>query len=144
MLQYFMIFCPLSIYGSSQGSVIVTWTKAMGWKVKGQNHSRAKIIFFQKISRLPLGPTQPHIEWVSGSSLGVKELECVVDHWCLSGAEVKNTWSFTSSPVHDVDTPKHTHLLTYTHTHTLTYPHTLTLTHTHMCTSYHKPSVFIR
>jgi len=99
-------------------------TKAMGWKVKGLNHSRAKIIFFQKISRPPLGHIQPHTEWVWGSSLGVKELECAVDHWCLSGAEVKNRWSFTSSPVHDVDT--------------------LTHTNTHTCMSYHRPSVSIR
>ena len=39
-------FVSLSIYGSSQGSVIVKLTKAMGWEVKGLNHSRANIIFF--------------------------------------------------------------------------------------------------
>jgi len=38
-------FVSLWTYGSSQGSVIVTLTKAMGWKVKGLNHSRANIIF---------------------------------------------------------------------------------------------------
>jgi len=38
-------FVSLSIYGSSQGSEIVTLTKVMGWKVKGLNHS-TDIIFF--------------------------------------------------------------------------------------------------
>jgi hypothetical protein len=48
---------------------------------------------------MALGPTQPPIQWVPGaSSLGVKRPGREVDHSAPSGAEVKNAWSYTSTP----------------------------------------------
>jgi hypothetical protein len=50
-------------------------------------------------SRTVLGPTQPSIQRLSGAlSLGVKRPEREVDHSPPSSAEVKNTWSYTSTP----------------------------------------------
>jgi hypothetical protein len=37
----------------------------------------------------PLGPTQPPIQWVAGRK---------ADHSPPSSAEIKNAWSYTSSP----------------------------------------------
>jgi hypothetical protein len=54
---------------------------------------------FHTMSRLALGPTQPPIQWVPGTlSLGVKQLECEADPSPPSSAEVKNAWSYTSTP----------------------------------------------
>jgi hypothetical protein len=45
------------------------------------------------------GPTQPPIQWVPGAlSLGVKWPGREVDHSPPSSAEVKNEWSYTSTP----------------------------------------------
>jgi hypothetical protein len=46
-----------------------------------------------------LGHTQPLIHWVPGAlSLGVKRPGREVGYSPLSSAEVKNTWSYTSTP----------------------------------------------
>jgi hypothetical protein len=46
-----------------------------------------------------LGPTQPPIQWVPGAlSLGVKRPGREADHSLPSSAEVKNVWSYTSTP----------------------------------------------
>jgi hypothetical protein len=46
-----------------------------------------------------LGPTQPPIQWVPGAlSLGAKRPWCEADHLPPSSAEVKNVWSYTSTP----------------------------------------------
>jgi hypothetical protein len=43
--------------------------------------------------------TQPPIQWASGAlSLGVKRQVHEADHSPPSGAEVKNAWSYTSTP----------------------------------------------
>jgi hypothetical protein len=42
-------------------------------------------------SRLALGATQPHIQWITGDlSLGIKRPECEADHSPPSSVEVKN------------------------------------------------------
>jgi hypothetical protein len=55
---------------------------------------------------MALGPTQPPIQWVPGAlSLGIKRAGCEADHSSPSSAEVKNAWSYTSTPpirLHDV------------------------------------------
>jgi hypothetical protein len=54
---------------------------------------------FTTVSRTALGPTQPPIHWVPGAlSLGVKRPGRDADHSPPSSAEVKNTWSYTSTP----------------------------------------------
>jgi hypothetical protein len=50
-------------------------------------------------SRTTLGPTQPPIQWVPEAlSLGVKRPGIEADHSPPSSAEVKNEWSYTSTP----------------------------------------------
>jgi hypothetical protein len=57
------------------------------------------IFLLTTVSRTALGPTQPLIQWVSGAlSLGVMQPGCEADHSPLSSAEVKNVWSYTSTP----------------------------------------------
>jgi hypothetical protein len=56
-------------------------------------------IFFTTMSRPALGPTQPPSQWVPGAlSLGVKRPGHEADHSPPSCAEVKNAWSYTSTP----------------------------------------------
>jgi hypothetical protein len=48
---------------------------------------------------MALGPTQPPIQWIPGDlSLGVKRPGREADYSPPSGAEVKNAWSYTSTP----------------------------------------------
>jgi hypothetical protein len=57
------------------------------------------IFLFTTASRTALGPTQPPIQRVPVVlSLGVKRPGRKADHSPPSSAEVKNTWSYTSSP----------------------------------------------
>jgi hypothetical protein len=55
--------------------------------------------FFTTVSRPALGPTQPPIQWEPGAlSLVAKRPERESDHSPPSSAEVKNAWSYTSTP----------------------------------------------
>jgi hypothetical protein len=66
------------------------------------------IFLFTTASRTALGPTQPPIQWVPRAlSLGVKRPGREADHSPPSRAEVKNAWSYTSTPpirLHGVST----------------------------------------
>jgi hypothetical protein len=56
------------------------------------------IFLFTTVSRPDLGPTQPHIQWITGAlSLGLKRLGSEADHSPPSRTEVKNAWSYTPS-----------------------------------------------
>jgi hypothetical protein len=74
----------------------------MGWPIGVlgfDSRWRLGIILFTTASRTALGPTQPPIQWVPGAfSLGVKRPGREADHSPLSSAEVKNAWSYTSTP----------------------------------------------
>jgi hypothetical protein len=74
----------------------------MGWMigVLGFDSQRGLGIFlFTTTSRIAVGPTQPHIQWVPGAlALGVKRPGNEADHSPPSSAEVKNEWSCTSTP----------------------------------------------
>jgi hypothetical protein len=57
------------------------------------------IFLFATASRTVLEPTQPPIQWVLGAlSLGVKRPGSEADYSPPSSAEVKNAWSYTSTP----------------------------------------------
>jgi hypothetical protein len=57
------------------------------------------IFLFTTGTRTALGTIQPPIQWVLGAlSLVVKQLGHEVDHSPPSSAEVKNAWSYTSTP----------------------------------------------
>jgi hypothetical protein len=57
------------------------------------------IILFTTASRTALGPTQPPIHWVPGAlSPGVKHPGHEADHSPPSSSEVKNAWSYISTP----------------------------------------------
>jgi hypothetical protein len=54
---------------------------------------------FTTVSRQDLGSTQPPLQWVSGAlSLEVKRPGREADHSPPSSADVKNAWSYTSTP----------------------------------------------
>jgi hypothetical protein len=57
------------------------------------------IFLFTTVSRTALGPIQPPIQWVPRALfLGVKRPRREADHSPPSSAEVKNAWSYTSTP----------------------------------------------
>jgi hypothetical protein len=57
------------------------------------------IFLFTTVFWTALGPTQPPIQWVPGTLfLGVKRPGRAADHSPPSTAEIKNAWSYTSSP----------------------------------------------
>jgi hypothetical protein len=73
-----------------------------GWTigVLGFDSRRGLGIFlFTTVSRTALGPTQPPIQWVPGALfMGVKRPRREAHHSCPPSAEVKNAWSYTSTP----------------------------------------------
>jgi hypothetical protein len=57
------------------------------------------IFLFSTVSRTDLGPTQPPIQWVPQALfLGIKRPGREADHSPPSSADVKNAWSYTSTP----------------------------------------------
>jgi hypothetical protein len=57
------------------------------------------IFLFTTVYRQALGPTQSPIQWVPGTlSLGVKRPRHEANNSPSSTAEVKNPWSYTSTP----------------------------------------------
>jgi hypothetical protein len=68
----------------------------MGWMTRVQFPAGAirEIFLFTTMSRLAVGPTQPPIQSVPG----VKKLEHKGDHSPPSRYNVKNVWSYASTP----------------------------------------------
>jgi len=57
------------------------------------------IFLFTTVSRTTLKPNQPPIQWaIVALYLGVKRTGREADHSFPSSAEVKNVWSYTSTP----------------------------------------------
>jgi hypothetical protein len=60
------------------------------------------IFLLNTASRTVLGPSQPPIQWLPGAlSLGLKQPGREADHSPPSSAEVKNAWSYSSTPQYD-------------------------------------------
>jgi hypothetical protein len=75
----------------------------MAWysikKSTGTTLRGLEIFLFTTASRTALGPTQPLIQLVPAAlSLGIKRPGREADHSPPSSAEVKNAWSYTSTP----------------------------------------------
>jgi hypothetical protein len=69
------------------------------WRLGFDSRQELGIFLFTNASRTALGPTQPPIQWVPWTlSLGVKRPGLEADHSLPSSAEVKNDWSYTSTP----------------------------------------------
>jgi hypothetical protein len=63
------------------------------------SRQRLGIFLFTAVPGPAVGPTQPPIQWVTGTlSLGIKRPGREADHLAPSSAEVKNAWSYTSTP----------------------------------------------
>jgi hypothetical protein len=61
----------------------------------------AGFFLYAAASRPAVGTTQPPIQWVSEAlSLGVKQSGCEADYSPPSGAEIKNVWNYSSTPIH--------------------------------------------
>jgi hypothetical protein len=78
----------------------VVWRWATDWMIGSLILSEgAGIFLFATASRPALGPIQPPIQLAPGTlSLGVNRPRREADHSPPSGAEVRNTWSYTSTP----------------------------------------------
>jgi hypothetical protein len=58
-----------------------------------------EVFLFSKTSRLSLGHTQPPIQWMPAFFPCVMRPGREVNHSPLSSDEVKNKWSYSSSPL---------------------------------------------
>jgi hypothetical protein len=74
----------------------------MGWTIRFlgfDSRQGLRIILFTTVSRTALGPIQSHIQWVpTALSPGVKLPGRDANHSLPSSAEVKNAWSYNSTP----------------------------------------------
>jgi hypothetical protein len=94
-------------YGNYSDSTFIYWPGwlsgiALGYELNDwwfEYRQRLGTSLFTTASRPALGPTQLPIQWVPGVlSLGVKRPRREADHSLPSSAEVKNAWSYTSTP----------------------------------------------
>jgi hypothetical protein len=106
-----LVFYHIAIRRNRRGNLIkkrspcFNWAPqlwAMGWTIGVLGFDSRQgigIFLLTTASRTALGPTQPPIQWVPGSlSLEVKRSGREADHSPPSSAEVKNAWSYTSTP----------------------------------------------
>jgi hypothetical protein len=79
----------------------LTALETCGWMTGLRFPAGIGIFFpFHTASSPALGLTQPPIQWVPGGlSLRVKRPGRETDHSPPSSAEVKNAWSYTSTPI---------------------------------------------
>jgi hypothetical protein len=69
------------------------------WVLGFDSRRELGIFLFTTVSRTALGSTQPPIQWVAGTlSLGVKRPGREAGHSPPPSAEVKNAWSYISTP----------------------------------------------
>jgi hypothetical protein len=99
LIQY--VKCQYYLCKQGQRSRHSDWLQA-GW-LRGQSlgPSEGKISLLSIPSRPVLVPTHPPIQWVLQALFsGVKWQRHEADHSPQSSAEVKNTWSYNSTPPH--------------------------------------------
>jgi hypothetical protein len=92
------VICVNSIR-KSRGSSVTIVTRLRAERLRFDSWQEQGIYVFDTTSRPALELTQPSIQWVPGVlSPELKWPYREADHSPLSSAEVKNTWSYTSSP----------------------------------------------
>jgi hypothetical protein len=104
--KYNVVYCILQVpvhvmvLGECRGSHHVTLKMKAARSFLGFDSRQVLGIFlFTTASRTALGPTRPPIQWVRRVlSLGVKRQGREGDHSPPSSTEVKNAWSYTSTP----------------------------------------------
>jgi hypothetical protein len=83
----------------SRGSSVGIATRLRAGRPGFDSQQDLEIFLFPTVSRTALGPTQPPVPWVPGAlSLGVKRPGREANHSPPSSAEVKNVWTYTSTP----------------------------------------------
>jgi hypothetical protein len=90
----------VSEYGSPPAAGVTT---LRDWTTGVQFPAREMMVFFLVIamSRPALGPTDPPIQWVPGLfTTAIKRTGREADRSPPSSGEVKNGWSYTSTPTH--------------------------------------------
>ena len=90
----------------SQDKVVSIMTRLWAEQPGVQILAGQEIFLFSTMSRLTMQPIELSIHWVPGRFPRVKWPEHEVDHLIPSSAEVKNEWSYNSTPpvcLHGVD-----------------------------------------
>jgi hypothetical protein len=83
----------------SPSSSVSILTRLWAGRSRFDSRQGLEIFLSATASRPAQGPTQPPIQWVLiAISLGVKWPDREADHSPPSSAEVKNAWSYTSTP----------------------------------------------
>jgi hypothetical protein len=86
----------------SRNYILKLRTTALGYGLDDQgfeSQHEVEIYLFTTETGPNLQPTQPPIQWVPGTlSLGIKWPGREADHSPPTSVEVKNTWSYTSTP----------------------------------------------
>jgi hypothetical protein len=86
-------------YISSRGSSVSIVTRLRTERPGFNSQQGKKFFLLTTASRPTLGPTQPLIQWVQCAvSLRLKRPGREADHSPPSSAEVKDAWSYTSTP----------------------------------------------
>jgi hypothetical protein len=94
-------FTYFDVYSHGKGAEKAQWYSARLRAECSEFESRQELgmLLFIPASSSVLGPTKPPIQWVSGAlTLGIKRSGREADHSPPSSAEVKNAWSYTSTP----------------------------------------------
>jgi len=80
------------------------------WRFGFRIPAEVRCFPFSKTVQTGLGPIQPPSQWLSEFTSGVKRLQHEADRSPPTSAEVKNQWSYTSTPIrlHDYDRYKFT------------------------------------
>jgi hypothetical protein len=84
-------------FNYSVSIVTKLWTGRPGF----DSRQGQRFLLFPTASKLALGPTQPRTQWISEAlSPGIKRSGCEANQSLPPIAEVKNTWSYTSTPLY--------------------------------------------
>jgi hypothetical protein len=91
--------CLIIFYSYNRCSSLIAVTRLWVGRPRFDSQQGQGIFLFRVHMVLDL--TQPPVRWVLGAlTPGIKRLGCEADHWSPSSVDVKNAWSYTSTPQH--------------------------------------------